>query len=144
MGQQALANRNEIRRYIPNYTEISSGQGTASPQYLRFQEQFLQQLRAGSPPSGGVYGYFTAGGQCVYIGRTVDFAARRQGHGNRFGDAQFRMLFGTNHPQQQRGMEQRFMDKFAPTQNRRNAVGARNPNIQAIGESISGFHTNAQ
>ena len=135
---QYTALRNQIWRYNPSYQELSSSTFIATPRDISRIEEYLRYLENGTVPSGGVYGLF-AGNQCMYTGRASNFNQREAQWSYLRPELKFSPIFRTDHPLQQRGMEQRYRDVLNPPLNIRNPVGPRNQSIREIMNSIRGF-----
>lgn len=130
--------RNQIHRYEPNYSEVSSRDFRPGPSDVRRLEEYLRQLEMGPQPLGGVYGLYRTN-VCYYIGETNSFLRREREWKFERPGYDFVPLFGTNSPLQSRAMEQRYKDAFSPALNIRNPIGPRNPNIREYLNSIGGF-----
>jgi hypothetical protein len=89
-----------------------------------------------NPARGGVYAWVNRDGRVEYVGRTNDIQARRQDYRNdpRFRGMTFRELAQTNVYAEQRGLEQRAIDRYGarsvtgrPDQNRIEGISPNNP-----------------
>jgi RHS repeat-associated protein len=132
--------RNQVWRYDPNYQEFTSSDFRPNLGNIRRLEDYLRSLQNGAPPTGGVYGLFGRNSNfCWYAGRTDTFIRRKDEWSAIRPNLRFSPIFPTNHPLQQRGMEQRYKDILNPPLNIRNPVGPRNSRTREILDAIQGF-----
>jgi len=91
----------------------------------------VKPITAQVGPVGGVYGlYDPVTSDLVYIGRTNDFARRKNQHANdpTKGDFNFAPISQANDYTTQRGLEQTYLNVYDPPLNRINGISPSNPN----------------
>jgi hypothetical protein len=77
--------------------------------------------------SGGVYVLVDEEGEVVYVGRSKDLASRRRFWAAKRSNLRFRVAARTDSYAQQRGVEQRLMNRYRPTLNAIRGISRANP-----------------
>jgi hypothetical protein len=151
----------QIRQYRPNFkgpTYASRGEGWATQRgvnVLQSQTASMQRMLAEirlestcNPARGGVYAMVNRQGKVDYVGRATDIQSRRSDHRSdpKFAGYTFKEIAQTDVYAEQRGLEQRNIDRYGaqsvtgrPSFNRIEGVSPRNPNAPVYDSAASAW-----